>query len=64
MNASNINIDKEKCIGCSACVAVAPKSFQMNEENKAEVIDPIGDDETTIKNAVDSCPMGAIVVNL
>lgn len=59
----NIKIIAEKCIGCGTCPALAPKSFKMNDEtNKAESINPPGDEENTVKMAADSCPTGAIVV--
>jgi len=55
-----ITIDKNLCIGCGTCVAIVPKSFKLNNEGKAEVIEPPGDDEKTIKEAIDSCPVAAI----
>jgi len=27
--------DKNKCIGCAACIVVCPKFFEMNEDRKA-----------------------------
>jgi len=62
MDTSQIKIDKEKCIGCGACIAVAPKTFQFDSEYKVEVIDPVGDDDATIKNGVESCPVQAITI--
>lgn len=53
-------VDKEKCIGCGACVTIAPKTFKLDSEGKAEVINPPGDNEKTIKEAIDSCPVEAI----
>ena len=53
-------IDREKCIGCGTCPALASKSFKMDDDNKAVAIDPAGDDADTIKMAVDSCPTQAI----
>jgi len=58
-----VTVDKDKCIGCGACVAVAPKSFKLGDDGKSEVIEPVGDDEQTIRNAAESCPVGAIKVN-
>ncbi len=55
-----INIDKNLCIGCGTCAAIASKSFKLGNDGKAEVIEPAGDDEKTIKEAIDSCPVGAI----
>ena len=53
-------VDKTKCLGCGTCVALAPKSFKLGTDGKAEAINPAGDDEATIQNAVTSCPAGAI----
>ena len=53
-------VDKQKCIGCGTCVALAPKSFKLGEDGKSEVIDPPQDEEATIQQAIDACPAGAI----
>lgn len=53
-------VDQEKCIGCGICVALAPKTFKLGEDGKAEVIDPPGDNEEKIKEAVTSCAVEAI----
>ncbi|OGF45809.1 MAG: hypothetical protein A2231_10905 [Candidatus Firestonebacteria bacterium RIFOXYA2_FULL_40_8] len=53
-------VDEEKCIGCSACAAVAPKSFQIKDNNKAQALEPAEDTEEIIQAAADSCPTGAI----
>lgn len=55
-----IKVDKEKCIGCGTCVALAPKTFKLGKDGKAEVIDPPGDEKEKIKEALDSCPVDAI----
>jgi ferredoxin len=34
-----IVVDPDLCIGAASCVTVAPESFVMNVENKAEVLD-------------------------
>ena len=34
-----IIVDPELCIGAASCVTVAPLFFQLNDENKAVVID-------------------------
>lgn len=65
--SAKIIIDKNLCIGCGTCVAIASKTFKLNEDGKAELIDlpagkagPMGDEEKTIKEAIDSCPVTAI----
>ena len=55
-----LKVDKDKCIGCGTCVALASKSFKMTDDNKSVAINPPGDDEATIKNAAESCPVDAI----
>ena len=53
-------VDKEKCIGCGTCVALAAKSFKLGDDGKAQAISPAGDDEETVKSAIDGCPVSAI----
>ena len=54
------SIDKNLCIGCGTCVSIAPGSFKLEDDGKAEVIEPIGDDQAKIQEAIDSCPVSAI----
>ncbi len=53
-------VDADLCTGCELCVDIAPNTFELNDEGVSEVIDPEGDDEDTIQEAIDSCPMEAI----
>jgi len=53
-------VDKETCIGCGTCTVLAPKTFKLGKDGKAEVINPPRDEEEKIKEAVDSCPVQAI----
>lgn len=55
-----LKIDKEKCIGCGLCASIAEKSFRLSDDGKAQVIEPVGDEETKIQEAIDSCPVQAI----
>jgi ferredoxin len=55
-----ISIDKNLCLGCGTCVTIASKTFKLGSDGKAEVIEPVGDKEETIKEAIDSCPVSAI----
>lgn len=34
-----VKVDPDLCIGAASCVTIAPETFQMNEENKAWVLD-------------------------
>lgn len=55
-----LRVDKGLCIGCGTCVAIAAKSFKLGDNGKAEPIEPPSDDEKTIQEAVESCPVSAI----
>ena len=55
-----VKIDKNKCIGCGTCVALAPKTFKLGEDAKVMAIEPSGDGEAKVKEAIDSCPVDAI----
>lgn len=35
----HIKVDPDLCIGAASCVTIAPETFQLNEENKAYVLD-------------------------
>ena len=34
-----VKVDPELCIGAASCVTIAPETFQLNVENKADVQD-------------------------
>lgn len=57
-----IIVDRPACIGARSCVLVAPKAFQMDEENLAYVTadSTSYEDDETILLAAQSCPVLAI----
>ncbi len=57
-----INVDKEACIGCGTCVALAPNTFNLDAEGKSEVVDAAGDPEVDIRKAAEACPVSAIKI--
>jgi ferredoxin len=72
-----IKVDPDLCIGAAACVVVAPETFQLNNENKADVLDhgkassspvyerEIEATEEELQNiilAAESCPVLAVFV--
>ena len=64
-----ITIDRSLCIGAAACISAAPELFQLDEDNIAETKtpNPIFADTLAsqrIRDAVDSCPTGAIQVSI
>ncbi len=57
-----IKVDRDLCIGAASCVALAMKTFALDSENKAIVIDKEGDNAEAIKLAAESCPTKAIIL--
>ena len=55
-----VRVSLERCIGAGNCVGIAPRVFQLNSLRQAEVIDPEGADEGTLRDAAESCPTDAI----
>jgi len=43
-------------------VAICPKVFQLDDENKAVVVDPHGDSEEKLWEAAEACPPQAIIL--
>jgi len=60
LKISKIVIDRDLCIGAATCVVIAPQTFQMDEENKAILVNLEGNDAETILAAAESCPTKAI----
>lgn len=65
-----IEYDKNKCIGAASCSVIAPLTFFMNDENKAELVtDPVPNEEgetldkdIDIMDGAQSCPVLAIKI--
>ncbi len=70
-------VDEDLCIGAASCVTIAPDTFELNEENKAWVLDHgkaedgptyerwmevTEDEKENIILAAQSCPTLAIFI--
>ncbi len=57
-------VDKEKCIGCGSCIAMAEEVFVFEGDNKAGVKPDVAYDQYSdkINQAKDACPVQAISV--
>ncbi len=55
------HIEEDKCIGCTLCTQIAPGTFQMKDNGKAEVCNPTGDTPEMIEQAMASCPVQSII---
>lgn len=54
-----VKVDKEKCIGCGACVAICPDMFGL-KDGKSFVKDEKADCDA--KAAAEACPTSAIIL--
>ena len=57
-----VAIIRDKCIGAASCVAIAPKVFDLDEEQIAVILSQDGNDDETKLLAAQSCPTMAIIV--
>lgn len=73
-----IRVDHNLCIGSASCVAIAAKTFVLDTEGKAVVLDPKGkeaaaserqrpaggwaDSDEAVLEAAKSCPTSAIIL--
>ncbi len=62
MGTPRVEVDQMLCIGSANCVEVAEGVFQLNDEEKAEVVDPSAQDIETLRKAEEQCPVAAILV--
>jgi ferredoxin len=61
-NRIEITVDRALCIGSGDCVDTAPNVFQLDEEDKAVVVDPDGASVDEVLEAASNCPVSAIFV--
>lgn len=59
-----VYVDPDKCIGCNTCPLLDPETFEMNTTTyKAQVKkQPADVNSEIVKNAIISCPVGAISI--
>jgi len=57
-----VTVIRDKCIGAASCVAVAPMTFKLDDENKAIVLAQKMDSDDNLLLAAQSCPTAAITV--
>ena len=60
-----VTVDEETCIGCGACVAIAPDIFELDTSTMKSKVkkQPETDEEVElVKQAAEACPTGSIKV--
>jgi ferredoxin len=61
-NRIQVTVDRALCIGSGDCVDTTPDVFQLDDEDKAVVVDPDGASVDDVIVAAGNCPVSAIFV--
>ena len=59
---AEIKIDRDLCIGASVCIDIAPDVFELDDQQKAVVVDINAAPEAQLREAAEGCPMLAIIL--
>jgi ferredoxin len=57
---TSISVDRDVCLGSSACTFHAPNTFAIGDDGLAYVVDPEGDQREDVWLAAADCPTQAI----
>ena len=57
-----IEVDRDLCYGFGDCVSSAPDVFELDDEEKAVVVDPNGASRDDLVEAAANCPVNAITI--
>ena len=61
MEVIMFKVNKEKCIGCGACVGTCNEVFDFDDDNLATVKEqPTEENLELATEALENCPVGAI----
>lgn len=57
-----VKVDPETCIGCGACISLAPEVYDWDSDGKAKAIggDVPSQQQDLAKEGLESCPTEAI----
>ena len=55
-----VDLIKDRCIGCGACMTIAPKNFAFDDEGRAKLISNNITEEAI--DASETCPVSAIII--
>lgn len=62
-NGWTVEVDHNVCIGAAPCTAMAPNTFAIDDNGKADILATCDqDDQETILNAARACPVAAIII--
>ena len=57
-----VKLNKDACIGCGACAAICEPCFTIDDTGVSELVkeEVTGEEVELVKDAIESCPTGAI----
>ena len=55
-----LDVEKNKCIGCGACISIDEEHFDWDEDGLSKVISQENLKSESVTEAIESCPTGAI----
>ena len=59
-----VTVDRDTCIGSGACAFAAPDVFDVDGTGHAVIIGPIEPGDERVRDAVESCPMDALRLDI
>ena len=65
VNVRNLKfwVDRDLCIGAATCVAIAPKTFVLDSEAKAIILNTTDEEsDSVIIDSAKGCPVAAIII--
>lgn len=63
MGKYQVKVLRDKCIGAASCIAVAPKAYKLDDQQKAVTLDTLSEEsDDNLLLSAQSCPTAAIVV--
>ena len=58
-----VKVDRNLCIGAASCIAIAPKTFALDNEAKAIILDTATEENfAVLLDSAKSCPVVAIII--
>ncbi len=58
-----VKVNSDACIGCGACEAICSNVFEIKDDDMmshVKVDEVAKEDEDSVRDAIESCPTGAI----
>jgi ferredoxin len=59
-----VAVDRDRCMSSTACVSLAPSTFEIDDEGISTVRLPLAGDLDSMLDAAESCPVRAISVRV